>query len=63
MEAGRYLRMSEKNEEYQRGYEQGVKDFAEKIKRYYNNLKNGTPAALVSFHVNEILKETLEGEK
>ena len=47
------------SEEYQRGYEQGVKDFAEKIKKYYNNLKGTTPAPLVSFHIDEILKNVL----
>lgn len=49
----------DKSEEYIKGYEQGVKDFAEKIKNYYNNLKGRTPATLVSFHVEEILKNVL----
>lgn len=55
--------MNEKSAEYQRGYEQGVKDFAEKIKNYYNHLNGRTPATLVSFHVEEILKETLREEE
>lgn len=53
------MSVNEKSEEYQRGYEQGVKDFAEKIKGYYNHLNGRTPATLVSFHVEEILKNVL----
>ena len=49
--------------EYQQGYEQGARDFAEKIKNYYNNLNGRTPATLVSFHIDEILKETLREEE
>lgn len=48
------------SEEYQRGYEQGAKDLAEKIKRYYDNLQGRTPCSLVSFHIDEILKEMME---
>ena len=45
---------------YDEGYEQGVKDVAEKIKNYYSNLKGRTPAPLVSFHIDEIVKEMTE---
>jgi hypothetical protein len=43
-------------------YYDGARDFAERIKGYYDNLKGGTWATLVSFHVDEILKEFLEDE-
>ena len=41
-------------------YEQGAVDLAERLKTYYNNLEGKTLCALVSYHVDEILKEFLE---
>lgn len=58
--------MSEKREEYIKGYEQGVKDLAEKVKKYYGALKGGTYSSLVSFHVeqqSEALIVGVKGEK
>lgn len=51
---------NEKSEEYIKGYEQGVSDFAEKIKKYYKCLKGNTNSALVSFHIDQIASEMLE---
>ena len=48
------------SEEYQRGYEQGARDLAERIKCYYDNLKGRTSCSLVSFHIDQILNEMLE---
>ena len=50
------------NRDLKSAYNDGARDFAERIKGYYDNLKGGTWAALVSFHVDEILKEFLEDE-
>lgn len=50
------------SEEYQRGYAQGAKDLAERLKRYYDNIKGRTPCSLVAFHIDEILKEMFERE-
>lgn len=47
---------------YDEGYEQGAKDLAERLKRYYDNLKGRTPCSLVAFHIDEILKEMFERE-
>lgn len=41
-------------------YNDGARDFAERIKRYYDTLGGSTSATLVSFHVDEKLKEFLE---
>lgn len=51
--------MDEKSEEYIKGYEQGANDLAERVKKYYSNLKGKTPCALVEFHIDEIKKEIL----
>ena len=43
------------------GYKQGVLDLAKKIKGYYNTLGGETFAPLVAFHIDEKVKEMLEG--
>ena len=49
---------------YKAGYDQGSKDLAEKLKKYYNSLSGGTCPALVAFHASEILKQlTSEDDK
>lgn len=50
------------NRDLKSAYNDGARDFAERIKRYYDTLGGGTSATLVSFHVDEILKEFLEDE-
>lgn len=48
------------SEEYQQGYEQGVKDLTERLKTYYNNLNGTTSSGLVAYHIDQIRKELLE---
>lgn len=48
------------SEDLRNAYNDGARDFAERIKRYYDTLGGSTSATLVSFHVDEILKEFLE---
>lgn len=51
---------SEKSEEYIKGYEQGVKDFAERIKKYYESLRGTTFGALVTYNIEQIEREITE---
>ena len=51
--------MCEKSEEYIKGYEQGAKDLAERLKTYYRSFSGTTYAVLVAFHVEEATKEML----
>ena len=53
--------MSEKNEEYIKGYQQGAKDIAEKIKKYYSCLGRMTNPCIMEYYINQLLKEMLEG--
>ena len=46
---------------FEKGYKQGVLDFAERIKNYYSHLPGGTLPAAVEYHVEQIAKEMLEG--
>lgn len=41
-------------------YNDGARDFAERIKRYYESLGGTTYGLLVAFHIDEKLKEFLE---
>lgn len=52
--------MIEKTEEYIKGYEQGVKDFAERIKKYYGSIKGTTYGALVTYNIEQIEREIAE---
>lgn len=38
-----------------------VREFTEKIKRYYTAVRGGTYPALVAYHVDKVGKEMLEG--
>ena len=51
------------SEEYQQGYEQGIKEFAERLKKYYGNLQSTTVTVLVAYHVEQIKKELLKQEQ
>ena len=42
---------------YKRGYQQGVKDFADRLKKYYGNLKGETAGVSVGYYVDVIKKE------
>ena len=52
--------MDNKSEEYIKGYEQGVTDFAKRIKKYYNCLHGKTSSAVVSYNIDQITKEMKE---
>lgn len=51
------------NDEYRKGYEQGIKDFAERVKKYYTHLSGKTMSAVVKFVITIIEKEMLEDER
>ena len=50
---------------FKNGYKSGIMNFADRLKKYYNNLKGSTPTALTAFHIDQIEKELLneKGEK
>ena len=50
-------------EEYQKGYEQGVKDLAEKLTKFYNSSRRGTYSGTVAYHVEQIKKELLKEDE
>ena len=45
------------SEEYKKGYEQGVKDFAERIKKYYHHLTGKTMTDVVEYVIDLMCKE------
>ena len=52
------------NEEYREGYEQGVKDMAERIKNYYRHTTSRPLPATVEYYIGQLAKEMIEdGEK
>ena len=55
--------MSEKTEEYIKGYEQGVRDFAQNLKIYYGALKGTTYSILVSYNIDEQAQTLIEKAK
>ena len=48
---------------YDDGYEQGVKDFAKRVKNYYHHLSGKTLPAAVEYHINQIANEMLQDLK
>lgn len=42
---------------YKRGYQQGVKDLAERVKKYYSYLKGDTVGVSVGYYVDVVAKE------
>lgn len=52
--------LKEKNLEYKKGYEQGAKDIAERIKRYYRCLGSMTNPCIMEYYINQLLKEISE---
>lgn len=52
--------MEKQRNEYRQGYEQGVIDFAERLKKYYGNLRGTTLAVLTAYHIEQAKKELLE---
>ncbi len=51
-----------KSKEYQQGYEQGIKEFAERLKTYYNHLTVGSFPYLIAYHIDQIKQEMLKGD-
>lgn len=47
---------------YKNGYEQGVKDFAERVKTYYEHNSSRPLPATVVYYIDQIAKE-LKGDK
>lgn len=55
--------MEAENLEYKKGYEKGVRDFAERMKKYYHHLSGKTMSAVVKYVITVIEQEMLkEGE-
>ena len=48
------------NKEYREGYEQGVKDFAEKVKNYYRHMTSKPLPATVEYYIDQIEKEMID---
>ena len=48
--------------DYEEGYRQGVRDMAERLKRYYSRLSGKSMAAVVEYTV-KVVEEELIGEK
>ena len=51
--------MGSESLDYKKGYDQGVKDFAERMKKYYKHLSGKTMPAVVKFVVTIIEQEML----
>ena len=45
-------------EDYIKGYNDGVKDLAEKLKTFYRIFRSHTYSASVAYHIEQIEKET-----
>lgn len=54
--------MDEHSKEYRQGYEQGVKDLADRIIKYYSTLKDITYSGVVTFTIEVAMNELLEEE-
>lgn len=54
--------MSEISKEYQEGYRQGVKDFAERMKKYYHHLSGKTMSAVVKYVLTVMEAEMINKE-
>lgn len=55
--------MDEESKEYREGYQQGAKDIAEKIKKYYKCLGSMTNPCIMEYYINQLLKEMVENEQ
>ncbi len=51
------------SEEYQKGYEQGVKDLAERLERFYNCTQRNTYTSTVAYHIDQIKKDLLKEDE
>lgn len=48
---------------YKNGYEKGVKDFAERVKQYYNHYSTRPLPVNVVYYIDQILKDLLKEDK
>ena len=53
----------ETKSDYEKGYEQGIKDLAERLKNYYSNLRGTTYAVLTAYNIEQATKELLKEEE
>lgn len=51
----------EKIPEYRLGYQQGAKDIADKIKKYYRCLGSMTNPTIMEYYIDQLLREMTEG--
>ena len=49
-----------KSEEYRKGYEQAIKDFAQRVEKYYNYNSFKVAPALVQYYIRQIAKDLLQ---
>lgn len=61
-ERGTFISRSEIDKIYTRGYQQGAKDIADKIKKYYRCLGSMTNPTIMEYYIDQLLKEISEGE-
>lgn len=52
--------MGEKSAEYREGYEQGVKDMAERLEKYYTSFTGKTMSAAVAYAIKITAEELLK---
>ena len=50
-------------DEYRRGWEDAVRKMTDRLKTYYNTLCGLSSTALTAYHIEQIAKEMLEGQK
>jgi hypothetical protein len=48
---------------YERGYNQGVKDFAERAKTYYNNLSGRPLPDTIEYYLSQIAKDMIKEDQ
>lgn len=60
----RIKELTEENEglKADKGYAQGVRDFAERVKNYYRHMTSKALPATVEYYIDQIEKEMLEGD-
>lgn len=51
------------SEEYRKGYEQGVRDYAARVKKYYTSLTGKTLTAVVKYVLTVIEQEMLKEDR
>ena len=49
--------------EYQKGYEQGILELAERLKKFYYSYRGNTYSSSVAYHIEQIKKDLLKEDK